>query len=113
MLQASFPNPDEILRPGQFARIIAEAAVIEDGIMIPQRCIMELQGMFRVFVVDGERRITLRDVTVGPTIRDFRVILEGLEAGEKSVYEGLQKVRPGMEVNPVLQDVAPVDTEEK
>jgi len=95
------------------ARIVAEAAVLEDGIMIPQRCIMELQGMFRVFVVDGGNRITLRDVAVGPTIRDFRVILEGLEAGEKIVYEGLQKVRPGMEVNPVIQDVEPVDTEEK
>jgi hypothetical protein len=52
-------------------------------------------------------------VAVGPTIRDFRVILEGLETGEEIVYEGLQKVRPGMEVNPVIQDVEPVDTEEK
>jgi membrane fusion protein (multidrug efflux system) len=113
LVQASFPNPDEILRPGQFARIVAEAAVIEGGIMIPQRCIMELQGMFRVYVVGGNNTVALRDVAVGPTIRDFRVILEGLAAGEMIVYEGLQKVRPGMAVNPVIQDVAPVGTEEK
>jgi len=113
LIQASFPNPEEILRPGQFARIVAEAAVIEGGVMIPQRCIMELQGLFRVYVVDEDNTTVLREVTVGPTIRDFRVILEGLEAGEKIIYEGLQKVRPGMAVNPVIQDVVPIGTEEK
>ncbi len=113
LIQASFPNPDEILRPGQFGRIVAEVAVIEGGIMIPQRCIMELQGLFRVYVVGENNGVMLRDVRVGTTIRDFRVILEGLEAGEKIVYEGLQKVRPGMSVNPVIQDVAPVGSEEK
>jgi len=113
LIQASFPNPDELLRPGQFARIIAEAAVIEDGIMIPQRCIMELQGLYRVYVVDAQNTVALREVRVGPTIRDFRVILEGLQAGEKVVYEGLQKVKPGAAVNPVIQDVQPQDPEEK
>jgi len=113
LIQASFPNPDEILRPGQFARIIAEAAVIEDGIMIPQRCIMELQGLYRVYVVDAQNTVALREVRVGPTIRDFRVILDGLQAGEKVVYEGLQKVRPGAAVNPVIQDVQPLGPEEK
>jgi membrane fusion protein (multidrug efflux system) len=113
LIQASFPNPDEILRPGQFAKIIAEAAVIEDGIMIPQRCIMELQGLYRVYVVDAQNTVALREVRVGPTIRDFRVILEGLQAGEKVVYEGLQKVKPGAAVNPVIQDVQPLDSEEK
>ncbi len=113
LIQASFPNPDEILRPGQFARVIAEAAVIEDGIMIPQRCIMELQGLYRVYVVDAQNTVALREVTVGPTIRDFRVILDGLQAGEKVVYEGLQKVKPGAAVNPVIQDVQPLDPEEK
>jgi hypothetical protein len=74
---------------------------------------MELQGLFRVYVVDEDNTTVLREVTVGPTIRDFRVILEGLEAGEKIIYEGLQKVRPGMAVNPVIQDVVPIGTEEK
>jgi membrane fusion protein (multidrug efflux system) len=105
LIQASFPNPDELIRPGQFARIKIEVAVAEDGILIPQRCVTELQGLYRVFVVNSENVVELRDINVGPKVADFWLILEGLEPGEKVVYEGLQRMRPGIQVNPVIQEI--------
>jgi len=105
LIQASFPNPEPLLRPGQFARIKAEVEVVTNGILIPQRCITELQGMFQVYVVNDKNQIEMRKVTTGPKIKDFWLIRDGLGPGEKVVYEGLQKVKEGSTVNPVLQDI--------
>jgi len=109
LVQASFPNPDELLRPGQFAKVKVRMAVIDDGIMIPQRCITELQGRYSVMVINSENKIEMREVKVGPKISDFWVISEGLNIGEKVVYEGLQKVREGGIVNPEIKDIKPVE----
>ncbi len=109
LVQASFPNPDEILRPGQFAKIRARMAVLEHGIMIPQRCIKELQGRFSVFIINEENKVEMRAVKVGPKISNFWVIKEGLMTGEKVVYEGIQKVKEGGMVNPKIQDIKPTD----
>jgi len=105
LLQASFPNPEYIIRPGQFARINASVRTIKNGILIPQRSVMELQGIYNVYVIDNENKVELRRIKVGPTIDSFWLVEEGLNNGEKVVYEGLQKVKPGMTVNPVLTKV--------
>ena len=105
LVQASFPNPEEILRPGQFAKIKAKVQVVEDGILIPQRCVMELQGLYSVYVVDESNQIKQRDVTAGAKIGEFWLITEGLQPGEKVVYEGLQKVKDEMTVNPVVREI--------
>ena len=107
MVQASFPNPDELLRPGQFAKVRGIVGVVEDGILIPQRCVTELQGTYSVFVVDESNKAQTREVKAGPKIEAFWLILEGLEPGERVVYEGLQKVREGAVVNPTLTEVQP------
>ena len=109
LVQASFPNPDEILRPGQFAKIRARMAVLENGIMIPQRCIKELQGRYSVFIINEENKVEMREVKVGPKISNYWVIKEGLMTGEKVVYEGIQKVKEGGMVNPIIQDIKPTD----
>jgi membrane fusion protein (multidrug efflux system) len=109
LVQASFPNPDELLRPGQFGKIKARLAVINDGIMIPQRCITELQGGYSVMIIGEENRVANRQVKVGPKISDFWVITEGLKTGEKIVYEGLEKVKEGGIVNPIIKDIKPTD----
>ena len=109
LVQASFPNPDKILRTGQFAKIRARIAVIENGIIIPQRCIKELQGRFSVFIINEENKVEMREVKVGPKISDFWVIKAGLMTGEKVVYEGIQKVKEGGMVNPIIQDIKPTD----
>ena len=111
LLQASFPNPDEILRPGQFAKVRAEIEVFEEGILIPQRCVIELQGLYSVYVVGENNAVETTKVTVGPKIKDFWLITEGLKPGEKVVYEGLQIVKDGVTVNPIIRDVKPASQE--
>ena len=105
LVQASFPNPDQLLRPGQFAKVRVQARVAKDGILIPQRCVMEIQGLHNVFVVNTENTIETRDIKVGPKVGSFWLISEGLKPGEKVVFEGLQKVKDGVVVNPVVADV--------
>lgn len=105
LLQASFPNPEGIIRPGQFARINASVRTIKNGILIPQRSVIEMQGIHNVYVIDNENKVELRRIKVGPTIDSFWLVDEGLNNGEKVVYEGLQKVKPGMTVNPVITKV--------
>ncbi len=105
LLQASFPNPEYLIRPGQFARINASVRTIKNGILIPQRSVMEMQGIHNVYVINNENKVELRRIKVGPTIDSFWLVDEGLKNGEKVVYEGLQKVKPGMTVNPVLTKV--------
>jgi membrane fusion protein (multidrug efflux system) len=105
LIQASFPNPAELLRPGQFARVKAMANVVEGGILIPQRCVTELQGLFSVFVVNDSNKVEKREVEAGQKVEQFWLILEGLKPGEKVVYEGLQKVKDGAVVNPIIQEI--------
>jgi len=100
LVQASFPNPEGLLRPGLFAKIKAIIDIVEDGILIPQRCVTELQGLYSVMVVGDGNKLDRREITVGPTIDEFWLIVDGLKAGEKVVFEGLQSARDGIEVNP-------------
>jgi membrane fusion protein (multidrug efflux system) len=111
LVQASFPNPEGLLRPGQFGKIKARVDVVEDGILIPQRCVTELQGFYSVFVVDGSNRIKRKEVKVGPRIKQFWLVTEGLKSGERVVYEGLQKVKDGAIVRPVVKDIKLADEE--
>jgi membrane fusion protein (multidrug efflux system) len=104
-VQASFPNPELLLRPGQFARVKVVDRVVEDGITVPQRCVMELQGLYSVYVVTPENKVARRDVTVGQKVGRYWLITDGLSAGEQVVYEGLQKISAGDTVNPVVTDI--------
>jgi membrane fusion protein (multidrug efflux system) len=113
LAQASFPNPEEILRPGQFGRVKGKVRVVEDGILIPQRCVVELQGLYNVFVVDANNKVEKRAVKVGPKIKAFWLIAEGLKSGEQVVFEGLQKVKAGATVKPTVKEVTSLDKEQK
>lgn len=113
LVQASFPNPEKLLRPGQFVRVRIQGQVVKDGILIPQRCVMELQGLYNVFVVDAQNKVSTREITVGPKVDSSWLITEGLKPGEKVVYEGLQKVRDGATVNPTVVETTSTDQEKK
>jgi membrane fusion protein (multidrug efflux system) len=113
LVQASFPNPKKLLRPGQFAKVRIEVEVVKDGILIPQRCVSELQGLFSVFVVSSNNTVERRDVKVGPKVKEFWLIVEGLKPGEQVVYEGLQMVRDGTVVEPAVKEIEPVNQERK
>ncbi|MHC4166478.1 MAG: efflux RND transporter periplasmic adaptor subunit [Planctomycetota bacterium] len=107
LIQASFPNPEEILRPGQFARVKAKVQVVKDGILIPQRCVTELQGRYSVYVVDESNTVHKREIKTGPKIEQFWLVTEGLRHGEKVIYEGLQKVKDGAIVDPAVHEAKP------
>ena len=102
LVQASFANPEQLIRPGQFAKIRVLVQTLDEGIMIPQRCVMELQGIHNVYVVDDSNSVKIQKISVGPTIGSNWLVTDGLQKGQRIVYEGLQKVRPGMNVNPEL-----------
>lgn len=113
LVQASFPNPELLLRPGQFAKVRIKARVAKDAILIPQRCVMEIQGLHNVFVVNAENIIETRDIKVGSKVGSLWLITEGLKPGEKVIFEGLQKVKDGAAVNPVVADVKLSDQDKK
>ncbi len=96
-----FPNPGNMLRPGQFARVRAALRVKKDALLVPQRAVTELQGGYQVAVVDGDDTVRIRPVKAGERWGRLWVIDEGLAAGERVVAEGVQKVKEGMKVHPV------------
>ena len=99
-LAGLFPNPGNVLRPGQYGRVRAVTSQREGALLVPQRAVTELQGRYQVAVVDSENKINIRTVKVGERVGPMWVIDEGLHPGERVVAEGLQKVRPGMVVHP-------------
>jgi membrane fusion protein (multidrug efflux system) len=113
LVQASFPNPQELLRPGQFAKVKALVTVVKNGILIPQRCVVELQGTYSVYVVGDEDKVQTRAVKVGPKIKQFWLITEGLKPGEHVVYEGLQRVKDGVVVKPTAKEIESTDQKQE
>jgi membrane fusion protein, multidrug efflux system len=97
---AVFPNPDNVLRPGQFARVRAVTKTREKAILVPQRAVTEMQGSYQVAVVSPENKVDIRPVKVGQRSGSLWIIDQGLKQGERVVVEGLQKVRAGMTVDP-------------
>jgi len=99
-LAGLFPNPNNILRPGGYGKVRAVIRTQPGALLVPQRAVSELQGGYQVAVVDGEDKVSIRTVNVGDRVGNQWVIADGLKVGERVVAEGIQKVRPGMQVNP-------------
>jgi membrane fusion protein (multidrug efflux system) len=99
-LEALFPNPDQALRPGQFVRVRVKFDVKHGALLVPQRAISELQGVYQVAVVDADNKVHFDPVTVGERSGSFWIIQQGLEPGQRVVVEGLQKIRDGVTVSP-------------
>ncbi len=93
-----FPNPGNLLRPGQFARVRAQRSVKTGALLVPQRAVMETQGSYQVAVVGQDQKVDIRPVKVGQQVNGLWVIEQGLQRGDRVVVEGVQKVRPGMAV---------------
>ncbi len=102
LIQATFPNPDLILRPGQFARVEAMMNFKKGALLVPQRCISEIQGQHSVLVVTDSNKVETRQVITGEKIGDLWMIEDGLEPKEKVVIDAIQAIRPGQEIKPVL-----------
>ncbi len=99
-IRAEFPNPGNVLRPGQYARVRAVTEERKDALLIPQRAISEVQGIYQVGVVGSDNKVEIRGVKPGPQFGDMWVIDSGLRPGDKVVVDGLQRIRDGMTVAP-------------
>lgn len=97
-----FPNPGNVLRPGQYAKVRAVMESIPGAVVVPQRAVNELQGNFQVAVVDADNKVAIRTVKPGVKTGSLVVISDGLQPGERTVVEGFQKVKDGMTVNPKM-----------
>jgi membrane fusion protein (multidrug efflux system) len=95
-----FPNPGNILRPGGYGKVRAAVRVQQDALLVPQRAVSELQGGYQVAALDDENKVSIRTVKVGDRVGAQWIIVDGLKRGERVVAEGVQKVRPGVQVNP-------------
>ncbi len=99
-LTALFPNPGNVLRPGQYAKVRAVTGTKIGALLIPQRAVAELQGNYQVAVVDSQNKVTIATVKPGDRVGTMWVIDEGLKPGDRVVAEGVQKVGPGSTVVP-------------
>jgi len=109
LLIGAFPNPGNILRPGQYAKVRAAVATKENALLVPQRAVTELQGTYQVAVVNDDRKVSIVNVKVGDRVGPLWLIEEGLKPGQRVITDGVMKVRPGMEVSPkVVAETASV-----
>ena len=99
-LEADFPNPERLVLPGQFARVRGVVEERQDAIVVPQRAVMETQGLFRVAVIGPDGTVDLRRVEMGPRVDSEWIVEAGLDAGERVAIDGLQRLRTGMQVVP-------------
>ncbi len=99
-MTALFPNPGNLLRPGQYAKVRATVGEDHGALLVPQPAVSELQGSYQVDVVGTDNRVATRQVKVGDHVGTLWVINEGLRPGERVVVEGQQAVKPGASVTP-------------
>jgi RND family efflux transporter MFP subunit len=99
-----FPNPHNILRPGQFGRVSAVTSLEKGALLVPQKSISELQGRDQVAVVGPDNKVDIRDITVGTQVGALMIVKNGLKLGERVISEGITKVRNGSVVNPKLDN---------
>lgn len=107
LVQALFPNPDAILRPGLYAKVRAPTETVRGALLVPAQAVQETQGAYQVAVVGPDDKVALRRVKAGEQVDGLWVITEGLKPGERVVTEGLQKVKDGIVVRPKPDTSAP------
>lgn len=96
-----FPNPDRFLFPGMFVRVRAQIGVNKDALLVPQKAVADFQGQKLIAVVGADKKVSIRPVTTGTQVGELCVVTGKLQAGDQIVVEGIQKIRDGVEVNPV------------
>jgi membrane fusion protein (multidrug efflux system) len=106
-VQFKFPNPQRVVRPGQYGRARFVVETKPGALLVPQRAVIELQNLYSLAVVGAGNKVEFRNVKVGPRVDSLWVIEEGLKPGEKVIVEGLQKARDGAVVSPKAAAAAP------
>ena len=109
LVEVAFPNPGGVVRPGQYARVRVAIDEKKGALLVPQRAVSELQGIYNVAVVKPDDTVDLRMVKPAERIGNLWVIDQGLQAGDRIVVEGVQKVRAGLKVTPVAATSSEAD----
>ena len=99
-IQATFPNPQHIVLPGQFGRVRIRVNDRQNVILVPQKAVQELQGLQSVLTVGGDNKVLARSIVTSDRIGERWIVEQGLKPGDRVIVEGVQKARPGMVVNP-------------
>ena len=99
-IAALFPNPKSILRPGGYGQVRAVIRIQTGALLVPQRVVGDIQGTYQVAVVDKDDKVSIRTVKIGDRVGSMWIVTDGLKPGELVVAEGVQKVGPGVHVNP-------------
>ena len=113
LVQATFPNPNKIIRPGQFVRVKVKVMDLKDALLVPQKCLIELQGQYSVLIVNKENKIETVQVVIGEKIPGYTIIKSGIKSDDQVILEGLQKAKPGLVVIPVVTEYKNQSTKKK
>lgn len=98
-IAASFPNPGDVLRPGQFGRVAAETEIRRNAILVPQLAVQELQGTKQVYIAGPDNKAHIVNVTLGPQVGNDWIITSGLSADQRVITSNVQKLRDGAQVS--------------
>jgi len=111
-IAATFPNPGNVLRPGQFGRVTAQTQVRTGALLVPQIAVLELQGMEQIYTVGADSKVHIVNVKLGPQYGNYWIVESGAEAGMSAITDNLQKLREGAPVSPhpAASDAAPTST---
>jgi RND family efflux transporter MFP subunit len=109
-VRAEFPNPQRVLRAGQFGRVRAVTEEVPNAILVPQVAVQDLQGAKTVMVVGEDGKVAMRTLTLRQPYQDFYIVAAGIKPGERVIVEGIQKVRPGVVVKAELKPAQPSTT---
>ena len=105
LIEVGFPNPERLLRPGLYARVLLPKTVVTNAVLIPQRAVRELQATYSAIVVKPDKTAELRPIKPGARVGSLWVIDSGLKPGEVVVIEGQQKAQPGMPLNVTMTNI--------
>ena len=100
LLTGEFPNPGNVLRPGQYAKVRAVVGMRENALLVPQRAVTELQGNYEVATVDADNKVAIQNVKAGDRVGQMWIIDDGLRPSQRVIAEGAMKVGPGLQVTP-------------
>jgi membrane fusion protein (multidrug efflux system) len=105
--EAAFTNPEKLLRPGQYVKVLIVTDVRKDALLIPQRAVIEMQGISQVYLLGDSSKVQMKIITTGPTFKDAYLVEDGLAAGDKIAFGGTQLLRNGTVITPKPTDWQP------
>ena len=105
--EAGFSNPDRLIRPGQYVKILVTTDVRKDALIIPQRSVIEMQGISQVYVLGNDNKVEMKAVQIGPAFKDSYIVLDGLTPNDKVALGGTSLLKSGSVITPKIKEWTP------